>query len=505
MSYPVEASKRRTAPLAVAAAGACALAGGLVVGDKAALAGAVAFLLACAIALRDTAAPVLTWRTGIVVLILVIWLIPIRNYRLPVDLPFGLEVYRLIIMALTLTWLAAAIARGGTIRAGGHGRAAFLLGATTIAALVVNIGTIRDAGLQTEALKSVSVSLSFLLAFVLVCTTIETMADVNAVIIAIVLGGSIVAIAAIYESRSLHNYFNDLGDWIPFLDYQGHGAEATRASRLRVRASAQHPIALGAALAMCVPFALYLARRAATRGRFWLWVLLAFVLLTGSLSTLSRTVVVMLVAMTALALWIRRRAVLRLWPLLIAVPLLVPLIAPGTLRTLYAALRPSEGLVAEQEARAGGQGSGRIADLEPGLRLWLESPVLGPGPGTSFTRDGTTTLDPSARRRLDEDPANPAAKAGIIFDNQYMFSLVTVGLVGLAAVIWFVWGAVVKLTRAARQRMDETGDMLAACAVSSIGFAVGMFTYDTFAFVQVTLIFFVIAALGLTARSFPRG
>jgi hypothetical protein len=377
------------------------------------------------------------------------------------------------------------------------------LAATTVAALVVNIGTIRDAGLQAEALKSVSVSLSFLVAFVLVCTTIETMEDVDAVIIAIVVGGSIVAVAAIYEARSLHNYFNDLGDWIPFLDYQGHEAEAKRAARLRVRASAQHPIALGAALVMCVPLALYLARRAATKERSRLWILLGFVLLTGSLSTLSRTVVVMLLAMTGLGLWIRRRAILRLWPLLVAVPLLVPLIAPGTLRTLYAAMRPSEGLVAEQQTRAGAQGSGRIADLEPGLRLWLDSPVLGPGPGTSFTRDGTAPLGAASRRSQNEDPANPAPKAGIIFDNQYLFSLVTVGIVGLAAVIWFVWGTVVKLTRAARRTLHETGDLLAACAVSSLGFAVGMFTYDTFAFVQVTLLFFVIAALGLTARSFP--
>jgi O-antigen ligase len=166
-------------------------------------------------------------------------------------------------------------------------------------------------------------------------------------------------------------------------------------------------------------------------------------------------------------------------------------------------MRPSEGLVAEQQTRAGAQGSGRIADLEPGLRLWLDSPVLGPGPGTSFTRDGTAPLGAASRRSQNEDPANPAPKAGIIFDNQYLFSLVTVGIVGLAAVIWFVWGTVVKLTRAARRTLHETGDLLAACAVSSLGFAVGMFTYDTFAFVQVTLLFFVIAALGLTARSFP--
>jgi hypothetical protein len=505
VSYSVDVNARRAGPLALAAAGTVALAAGLAVGDEAAGAGAVAFALACAAALRDSTAPVLTWRTGIVALILVIWLIPIKNYRLPVDLPFDLEVYRLLIMALTLCWLAAAAARGGQLRAGGHGRPALLLAAVTLGALLVNINTIREAGLQTEALKSVSFSLSFLLAFVLVCSTLETLRDVDAAVSALVIGGTIVAIAAIYESRTFNNYFNELGDWIPFLDYQGRGNEVQRGGRLRVRASAQHPIALGAVLAMCVPLAFYLAQHGATRARRWLWTVAAFVTLTGALSTLSRTVVIMLVAMTAVALWVRRRAVVRLWPLLVAIPLLVPVVAPGTLRTLYAALTPEGGLVAEQRERAGGKGSGRIADLRPGLDLWIDHPVLGPGPGTGLTRDDVTRGSPTAARRArDDELARPAAVARVIFDNQYMLSLVTVGAVGLAAVVWFVWGAALKLARSARRLPGKPGDLLAACGVACAGFAIGMFTYDTFAFVQVTLVFYVIAALGLTVRGLSR-
>ncbi len=505
MSYTADAGTRRAGPLAIAGVGMAALAAGLVVGDQAAVGGAVVFFLACLVALRDSTSPFFTWRTGIVALIVVIWLVPIKNYRLPVDLPFDLEVYRLLIMALVLTWLASAAAHGGQLRAGGHGKAAVLLAATTIGALVININTIRDAGLQTEALKSVSFSLSFLLAFVLICSTLETLADVDAAVTALVLGGAIVAIAAIYESRTFHNYFNELGNWIPFLDYQGRGNETTRAGRLRVRASSQHPIALGAVLAMCVPLAMYVTSRATTKAHRWLWLGIGFVILTGALSTLSRTVVVMLVVMTVFALWLRRRAVVRLWPVLVAIPLLVPLIAPGALRTLYGALTPEGGLIAEQEERAGAKGSGRVADLGPGFELWLEAPALGPGPGTGVTRDDATTGGASTLSTpRDDDRANPVPKTGTIFDNQYMLSLVTVGALGLAAIVWFVWGSVVKLAGAARRRLDGPGDLLAACAIACAGFAAGMFTYDTFAFVQVTLVFYVIAALGLTARGFLR-
>lgn len=503
MAYSAEVNARRAGPLVIAAVGTCALAIGIAVGDQAAVGGAVVFLIACLAALRDSTHPVLTWRTGIVALILVIWLVPMKDYRLPVALPFDLEAYRLLIMALALVWLAAAAARGATLSAGGHGRAALVLAATTFAALIVNIGATRDAGIQTQALKSVSFSLSFLLAFVLICSTMETLRDVDTAVTAIVVGAAIVAVAALYEARTFHNYFNELERWIPILDYQGLENEARRGGRLRVRASAQHPIALGAVLAMCVPLAPYLALRAATRARTWLWLVVGFVILSGALSTLSRTVVVMLVAMTVLALWVRRRAVMRLWPVLIVIPILVPVAAPGALRTLYAALTPEEGLVSEQQERAGAKGSGRVADLGPGLRLWVDHPVLGPGPGTGATRDDETTGGESASRRRGEDAAT-SLRTGIIFDNQYMRTLVTLGALGLAASVWFIWGAVVKLARAARRTFDESGDLVAACAVSCAGFAVGMFTYDTFAFVQVTLLFYIIAALGLTARALTR-
>lgn len=492
----------RFEPLTIAAVGAGSLGAGIVVGGQGVVVGAVVFFLASVAALRDSRHPLLTWRSGIVALILVIWLVPMKDYRLPVELPFQLEVYRLLIIALTLTWVIAATARGGKLSAGGHGKAVLLLAATTIGALLVNINTIRDAGLQTDALKSVSFSLSFLLAFVLVCSTLETTRDVDAAVKALVVGATIVAIAAIYEARSYHNYFNELGNWIPFLDYQGRFEdERTRGVRLRVRASAQHPIALGAALAMCVPLALHLARHAATRARASLWLVAAFVVFTAGLATLSRTVVVMLLAMVALAFFVRRRAALRMWPVLLAIPLLVPFLAPGALRELHAAFTPEGGLVSEQEVRAGEAGSGRVADLGPGLRLWLDHPVLGPGPGTGATRDDATT---GGATSVGGSGVEPAPGTRTIFDNQYMLSLVTVGALGLAAVVWFVWGTVVKLARAARRRTDESGDLVAACAVSCAGFAVGMLTYDAFAFVQVTLAFYVIAALGLTARAVVR-
>gem|GEM_PF-5104332 len=132
-----------------------------------------------------------------------------------------------------------------------------------------------------------------------------------------------------------------------------------------------------------------------------------------------------------------------------------------------------------------------LADLAPGLRSWQQAPFFGHGLGTGLSPDtvGTGAI------------VDPKTGAPIIFDDQYMNSLVSIGALGLIGVIWFVWGSGIALLKAARRRLGADGDLIAACAASIVGFAAGMLTFDAFSFVQCTLIFFVIAALGLRLRA----
>jgi hypothetical protein len=77
--------------------------------------------------------------------------------------------------------------------------------------------------------------------------------------------------------------------------------------------------------------------------------------------------------------------------------------------------------------------------------------------------------------------------------------LVTLGVLGLGAFLWFLVPLVWRLLRASRARVGPTGDLVLACAFCVTAFAVSMYFFDAFAFVQVTMLFFVIAALGLRA------
>ena len=436
----------------------------------------------------------LGWAWGVSLFVLVVWLVPIKTYRLPVVLPFSLELYRLLMLVLLAVLGYGVVAGTRKFSAAGFAKPVVLLAVAGSLSVVFNARSSAQAGLETTALKSLPYFLSFVVAYLLVCSTIDSIRSIELVLTVLVAGGAVVAIAALYESRTHYNVFEHLHTWFAFLVHTRITEDTQRGARLRVRASAQHPIALGAALTLAVPLAAYLAGRAATRARALGWAAAGVLLVVGAFATVSRTVVLMAVAMLAVALLIRGRVVRRYWPVAVAVVAASHFVAPGAMSSLYHAFVPRQGLIQSQTALGGSVGSGRLADIAPGLQSWEKTPFFGHGLGTG---NSTGSSVPGAI-------VNPKTGAPIIFDDQYLNSLVSIGFVGLAAVIWFVWGAAAKLIAEARRRRGRNGDLIAACAVSCAGFAAGMFTFDAFAFVQCTLLFFVIAALGLKARTLAR-
>ncbi|HJQ73411.1 MAG TPA: O-antigen ligase family protein [Gaiellaceae bacterium] len=437
------------------------------------------------------AEPWLSWGGAVSLLVLVVWAVPIKTYRLPVNLPFSLEAYRLVLILFLGAWIVGIVSGVLGISAAGLAKPVALLGVVGVLSIVANTTALSQAGLESQAIKSLSYFLSFLVAYLLVCSTISSLGAVELVVKALVLGGAAVAVAAVYEARTGYDVFNHLHQWFSFLEpTRAIKAAAKRGTRLRVRASAQHPIALGAALTMTMPLAVYLASRAREQlGRLF-WAAAAVLLLVGALVTVSRTVALMGLAMLVVVLLLRRHLVARYWPAGIVLLAAVHVAAPHTLGSLYHSFLPQGGLYHSQAARPGEIGSGRIADIGPGLRSWKEAPVFGHGLGTGKTSGSTepgTIVDPKTG-------------APIIFDDQYLNSLVSIGFLGLVGVLWFVWGAVVRLVRGAQRLAGAPGDLVAACAAACAGFGAGMLTFDAFAFVQCTLIFFLIAALGLRAR-----
>jgi polysaccharide biosynthesis protein PslJ len=424
---------------------------------------------------------------SLVAFVAIVWFVPIRVYTIASPGPVKLEPYRIMVLLLGAALLLGAMSNTRRIRSCGMGGALLAFSASAIISLAVNYSSFTQQLLGTEAIKAATYLLTFPIVFVLVASGVNSKADVERVVKAIVLGGAVVAFCAVVETRTGYNVFNHMRTVFPFLQDTGFRAQEVRNGALRAEASAQHPIALGVALSLCLPLSLALATRVRTTGKRILFGGAALMLMIGMVSTISRTAFLALAVMFIIGMMTERARLVKLWPLAFVLLIAAHTVLPGGMGRLYHSFFPKGGIAAQQSVRAGGVGSGRLADLSPALKLVQAQPFFGTGDPLPAPPD----LVQQAATTDDATPPPP-----IIFDDQYLTSIVGHGLVGLAAVFWLAGALVFRLVRAAR-RAKGSLPVLSALTASVTGFVAAMLTFDAFAFVQCTIFFFAIAALGL--------
>jgi O-antigen ligase len=415
----------------------------------------------------------LAWRTMLGLILVIILFIPIRRYMVAGNLPFELEPYRIAIMLVLACWFCALLVDPHVRwRSTGLERPICALVAAMLLSMAANLDRVNAAG--PTVIKNFTFFSSYLLLVYFIASVVRSRRDLDRMLRLIVGGGTIVAITALVEWKTTTNFFGWYGHVIPFLHYIDEGAAETRGSGIRARASAQHPIALSAALVVLVPLAFYLFKRDGRR----LWLACLALLTLGALSTGSRTGTTMLIALGVAFLAIRPRESVRLLPLLVPLVIIIQIVMPGTLGTMKAMLNPDY-LIKEQSYDQGAT-AGRVADLGPALDRWARKPIV----GTGF---GTTVADPRAPKESEQQ----------ILDDQWLGSLIETGAVGVLALLALFVAAVRRLTRLARRTTGAEGWLATGLAAGLISFGVGMLTFDAFAFIQVTFLAFVL--FGFTA------
>jgi O-antigen ligase len=443
-----------------------------------ATAGVVAFLLVLA-AWRHV---LLAWPTLLALIVCVILFIPVRRYTVGAGLPFSLEPYRLLIAIVLAAWLCALLVDPKTrFRATGLEPPVLALFGAIVASLAVNFG--RVAALQGTVIKGLTFFLSFFFIMYFVSSVVTTRRAIDRMAMLLVAGGTFIAIAAVAEWKTGTNWFNGLDRLIPGLEYQEFAQVTTpgRGDRVRAYASAQHSIALGAALAMVMPLAIYLYRRTQHK----LWMVAAAILTFGALATGSRTAVIMLATTLVVFLRLKWRQTVRLLPLLLPLMMAVQVVMPGTLGTFRAVFFPANGLVAEEQGDAGQTGSGRLADVGPSLEEWGRTPLFGQGFGTRLPTDSDGQVN------------------AIILDDQWLSSLLEIGAVGFVALLWLFLRATKRLRHRARTNDSPHGWLLTALSAAITAYAIGMITYDAFSFIQVTFLLFIVLGLAAAALRIP--
>jgi O-antigen ligase len=431
-------------------------------------------LLLAAIVVRR---PYVPWPGVLAGLLLVILFIPIRRYRMPGDMPFQLEPYRVLVALILVAWLLALLADPRVkLRRSGLEFPLTLVLVAVVGSIAANPG--RVSAVEPTVVKTTTFFLTFFAVFYLVVSLVRTRGEADVLVKTLVGGGAVIAVLAAIEARTGLSPFRRLDIVLPFLQRdEGAGDPVARGGTLRALGPAEHPIALSAALVLLVPFAVYLVRTAVSR---WRWSLALGALVVGVLATVSRTGIVMLLAVGLVFLWLRTRETVRLWPLLLPILVVTHFAAPGTLGSLKQAFLPEHGLIGEQSTTEFGcDSSGRLADIGPTLAEVSERPFLGHGFGTRIV-------------------TGPDANACVL-DNQWLGTLFDLGLLGLIA--WLALFVVVlrRFGRLARAHTSADGWLLAAAVAASTAYGVGMLTYDAHGFIQVTFLLFILLALGAGA------
>jgi polysaccharide biosynthesis protein PslJ len=427
----------------------------------------LAAVITAAVLLRRS---LLAWHNLVAALLLVILLIPMRRYALPGSLPFQLDVYRLLVAVVFVGWCASLLVDPSTrLRKTGLGFPIVLVIFATLASVIANGDRVAEAGSVVS--KNLTFFLSYFVVLQIVVSVTVTRRQVDALVRVLVAGGALIGGSAVVESRTHYNVFDHLHTILPFLRFQTFDGVSDPSRGYRTFASAQHPIALSAALVLIAPISIYLIR--STKQKRW-WVA-AVLLMAGTVSTVSRTSVLMLLATGIVLVLMRRGDMKRMWPALIPALVAVHFVLPGTLGTLKQSFFPHGGLVTQQSGAVGTSGQGRLADIGPALDSLQPNPLFGAGYATR--RVGAPGFD------------------GQILDDQWLGALIETGVLGVTAWLWLILRSVRRLVRQARRDESDTGWLLTALTASIVSFAVGMFFFDAFAFTQCTVIFFFVIAL----------
>ena len=447
-------------------------------------------LLICALAVIAMAVMtqswLVRWESLVGIIVVVIFFIPIRRYEVPANLPIVLEPYRIAVAAVMFIWiLTLLVDRHVRIRRSGFEGPILALVLGVIASDLSNPG--RVANVNQHAIKGLMFFASFLIVFYLVVSLARRIEVIDALMKTMVGCGAVLAVLSLFEFRTGYNLFDHLSG-VPGLrlvnlpSQLGDVTGFSRGGHLRVYASAQHPIALGALFAILVPPAIYVARRSG--GLVW-WAAAALSVI-GVCATVGRTSIVLLVVIGLVFLILRPVETKRFWPAIVPLLLLVHIAAPGTLGSLKESFFPSSGLIAQESKNQ--VGSGRLATFGPTLhREVFPNPLFGEGFGTRVVS-----------RDADVAPNAP------ITDDQWLNTLAETGFFGVAAWLWLLWRFIRRLGGVAKGPPDSARTWLAAALAASVAaFAVSMFLYDAFGFIQVTFMFYFLLALGAAALRLP--
>jgi O-antigen ligase len=288
---------------------------------------------------------------------------------------------------------------------------------------------------------------------------VRTVKDAMVVVRWALAGGAICCVAALIQFTT----HTDPVEWITslmvgFVDNGGSNAFQARGALMRVAGTTLHPIELGVVSAMLLPLAIWRALYDGQGRKALHWAVVGLFVLANALTVSRSGLLAVVIALAVTVPFLPKLA--RQWATII-VPLGAAglfIAVPGLISTLFSA------------ATAGNSDSSityRTEDYPLALRLVTDRPWLGTGPGTWIP---TNALD--------------------IFDNQYLLTAVTMGVVGLVGLIaYLLVPALAALTAARNTDGSELKLLAASAAAAGLVATVASGTFDSLSFPVFALLY----------------
>ena len=150
------------------------------------------------------------WPAVVGLLISIMLFVPIGRYSIPVNLPFGLELYRVAVALVLAGWAAALLVDPRVrLRRSPFQVPLLIIVCATLGSLGVNVA--RVAPLGPVVLKAITFFLSFVLVHYLLISVVRTRRSVENVTKVLVTGTAVVAVFSIVEQRIGFNVFDHVG------------------------------------------------------------------------------------------------------------------------------------------------------------------------------------------------------------------------------------------------------------------------------------------------------
>jgi polysaccharide biosynthesis protein PslJ len=394
--------------------------------------------------------------------------------------PVKLEPYRLLVGLILIGFLIALLVdpRVRLRRTKFEGPLALIVLAV-VGSEVLNPG--RVSATSNHMVKAIWLFATFVLFLYMVVSTVRTREVVERLLTVLVCAGCVVAVGAEVQRRTGFNLFYHLHPLLPIFHFNTPNAALDRGGAVRATASAGHPIELSDTMAMLVPIAAYLA--ISRRQRIWWGAALLLVL--GDFVGGSKTGIVGLLACLGVFLWLRPRSVLRAWPALLPILVVVHFAAPSAIGGMLEAFFPKEGFIAAQSHTFIGRGG----KTEDATRLSRVGPILHGefAEHNPFFGEGYGT-------RITGEPIEKENNA-IVLDDQWLGTLVEIGILGVTGWVLLLGLVIRRLGKRAKlERGTREGWLPVALAGSVAAFAASIATYDAFSFVQAVLLVYLIIA-----------